>query len=527
MSDEISTELDITIERRIIIGLVVSTDYIKGIKPWWDSDFIASEVAFRLSEWCWQYYEKYQEAPGININDIFVEKQATLPEDVAEEIRDAILPSLSDECSRSDKFNIKYLLDRTVEYFQLRHLEIHNEHERQLLQEGKTEEAKKLRTSFLPLVSENNEDYDGVYMGSEESIEMVGRAFSTAEESLIKFPGPFGDLINDQLARDSFVAFLAPEKRGKSFILLEMAFRALKQNNNVVFFQVGDMSEEQQARRMTEYITGRSRRYTKIYSPVRDCLLNQIGTCIKSQRQGVRDLGIAGEEDVTKDLLVAEVGSKYEPCRNCELHEYGSGSLFYELREKPVITPEQAMEETRKWYKRYAKRFRLSTFANGQMSVKKMVSLLDKWERLDGFVPDVVVIDYADLLVSAGDREFRHDVDTAWKGLRGISQQRHCLVLTATQADAKSNQQMSLNLSNFSEDKRKFSHVTAMYSMNQDPEGKEKHLGIMRYGELLVRDGDPYENGEVYVMENRAIGRAFMGSFVRKQDEYENVFGGD
>ena len=228
MSNVIDSELDISIERRIIIGMIVSTDYLKAVQSWWDDDFIVSQVAFTLSNWIWEYYEKYSEAPVKEIQGIYDEKKKTLPDDVAEEIGYDILPSLSEEFKHKDKFNIKYLLDRTVEYFRARHLEIHNEKERELILAGKNDEAERLRALYLPLVSKNNEDYDGFYMGSEESIEMIGRAFSEQEKGLIEFPGPFGDLLNAQLGRDAFVAFLAPEKRGKSFILLEMGYEGPK-----------------------------------------------------------------------------------------------------------------------------------------------------------------------------------------------------------------------------------------------------------------------------------------------------------
>ena len=296
--------------------------------------------------------------------------------------------------------------------------------------------------------------------------------------------------------------------------------RGLKQRNNVVFFQVGDMSEEQQGRRMAEYILKRSRSYTTIYKPVRDCIANQVGTCIKPERRNKTDWGITGSEDLNREILIQNAGREdYEPCVACELHEYGKGSMAYEVLEEKIMEKEEAKQAVREYFKKYAHQLRLSTFPNGQMSVPKMNKLLDKWERQDGFVPDVVVIDYADLLVSSGDSEYRHNVDEAWRGLRGLSQERHCLVVTATQADARSVQQVSLNLSNFSEDKRKFSHVTAMYSMNQDPEQIEKRMGSMRYGELLVRDGDPYENGEVHVAECRSMGKAFIFSYIRKEDE--------
>ena len=61
-----------------------------------------------------------------------------------------------------------------------------------------------------------------------------------------------------------------------------------------------------------------------------------------------------------------------------------------------------------------------------------------------------------------------------WKNLRALSQSRNCLVLTATQADAKSYEKNVLTMSNYSEDKRKFAHVTAMYGLNQDKHGREK-----------------------------------------------------
>ena len=55
------------------------------------------------------------------------------------------------------------------------------------------------------------------------------------------------------------------------------------------------------------------------------------------------------------------------------------------------------------------------------------------------------------------------------------------LVVTATQADANSYDRTSLKMSNFSEDKRKLAHVTAMYGLNQDPAGREKGIKDIAY----------------------------------------------
>ena len=144
-----------------------------------------------------------------------------------------------------------------------------------------------------------------------------------------------------------------------------------------------------------------------------------------------------------------------------------------------------------------------------------MRRILDIWERQDGFVPDVIVIDYADLLApdGGGVQEFRHKQDQVWKSLRALSQERHVLTVTATQADADSYKKDSLSLSNFSEDKRKLAHVTAQYGLNQDPQGKEKRLGILRVNEIVVREGEFSPDNEVTVLQDLAAGRAYLESF--------------
>jgi hypothetical protein len=158
----------------------------------------------------------------------------------------------------------------------------------------------------------------------------------------------------------------------------------------------------------------------------------------------------------------------------------------------------------------------LDTYPAGFLTVGGIRKCLDNWEKYDGFVPDIIAIDYADLLtVDDRDvREFRHRQDQIWKGLRALSQERHVLLITATQADAESYKKGRLSLSNFSEDKRKFAHVTAQYGLNQDPQGREKKLGVMRINEIVVREGEFNADNEVYVLQDLAAGRPFLESFI-------------
>jgi hypothetical protein len=148
------------IERRIVIGLITSTDYCKRIQEIWHAELIESATAKRIAFWCWEYFEKYQKAPGKDIEGIYFErlKKDQLQKDIAEEIEQDILPGLSKEYERED-FNVERLVDETVGYFTTRHLHIHKDSIQVLLTGGKVEEAEKLASEYKPLsISSNNLD---------------------------------------------------------------------------------------------------------------------------------------------------------------------------------------------------------------------------------------------------------------------------------------------------------------------------------------------------------------------------------
>jgi len=127
-------------------------------------------------------------------------------------------------------------------------------------------------------------------------------------------------------------------------------------------------------------------------------------------------------------------------------------------------------------------------------------------------VPDVVVIDYADVLLAPsgytpGDREA---INATWKQLRGMSQKMHNLVITATQADADSYTAHTISRGNFSDDRRKNDHVTGMLGINQSEE--EKKAGIYRLNWTKRREEAYTESRCVHVAGCLNMGRPFMKS---------------
>jgi hypothetical protein len=140
---------------------------------------------------------------------------------------------------------------------------------------------------------------------------------------------------------------------------------------------------------------------------------------------------------------------------------------------------------------------------------------MDTWEREDNFIADVIVIDYADLLAPDPDiarLEWRNQVNKIWQRLRRLSQERACLVLTATQANARSyDEKKLLTRRNFSEDKRKLAHVTAMFGLNQT--GEEKELNVLRVNPIVVREEEYSPSQSITLLQRLQKGRPIAASY--------------
>jgi len=511
-------------ERKIIIGLVMSTDFIKQIQNIWDQKFIESVVAKRIATWVWEYFNKYNKAPGKEIETIFYSKFDSLPEEVAKEIEEDILPSLSEEFAE-EGINLQYLLDETQNHFKKKHLDLLAQDIQALIDAGKLQEAEKLACDYKPLANASTADLD---FTKDVLLDRIDQAFIFTNKPVLIFQNALGDFMNEQLIKGGLVAFLASEKRGKSFLLLEFALRACEQKKKVAFFQAGDMTENQQLIRICIRLAAQSNkaRYCGIqWEPLKDCIKNQANTCQKEER--VCNFGPF--EDRTEDAIrmglpffelqeACKDYPDYKPCTNCPAYRKNKWGTPWLNETDPFggepLKVSEAKHNAEEFFIKNERKLKLSSHANNTLSVKQIRAVLEVWEKQDGFVPDMIVIDYADLLVGEA-KDFRHLQNEIWKDLRRLSQEKgQPLVITATQADAKSYEADKLKLTNFSEDKRKYAHVTAFYGLNQDKLGREKQIGILRINELLLREGDFGVGNQVFILQNLGRGKAFLGSYL-------------
>ena len=502
-------KIDASCERGILIGMIMSDRFLREIIPMYNAELMEIHYGPIVAKWCIDFFKKYEVAPKENVKDLFNRWLRTKPDDELVTYIEEFLASLSNEYEHADKFNAELLMDRTIEHFKKRSYKNLRDDIDYGLENENLEDVEAAVQDFHKIEKMSDDAIDPI-----DDENAIRAAFENKEEILFKVPGALGRMLNPQLTRNSFVVFMAPEKRGKTWWLMWLAEMARKSRCNVAYFSCGDMSEDQQVRRHHIYLARKSddpRYCGELLVPILDCEKNQKGTCKLRCRKGKHC--IVDEEG----LFDFEDAPHHIPCNVCQKDDPKEyvGAVWHTKRGsvKP-LTWQEAFKTGQEYKKKVrAKGYKLKTVPNDTLSITGMRNYLDLWERTEGFIPDVILCDYMDLLIpEEGSGSVPRDQENKkWKAGRRMSQELHCCFISVTQSDAASALVPIITTANFSEDKRKFAHVTAMYALNQF--GDEKSRGIMRVGPLVVREDQFDVRNMVHVLQCISMGQPYLSSF--------------
>jgi hypothetical protein len=73
------------IGKRILTGLVVSTEYLQQINSFWNVKMLSAPTAKLIATWRMDYFNQYQKAPNRDIENIFMrQKRKGLSKEKAE-----------------------------------------------------------------------------------------------------------------------------------------------------------------------------------------------------------------------------------------------------------------------------------------------------------------------------------------------------------------------------------------------------------------------------------------------------------
>ena len=400
---------------------------------------LRNDLSNYILKWAWDYYAKYQKAPGDDVRQLPIEVR-----EKDEHLAERLVTVISSLC-RPQSTNSERLVDLTTKYFEQVQIEGFVDTIQSKLLRNDTESCVQTINTFKRIST-------GITTGVNPLLDeaLIKDVFSDNScKSLLNFPSLDEEaFFGDTFSRSSFVVINAAEKVGKSSLLIELALRAVRQGYKVAYFEAGDMSQNQVFRRIYQRIASHPRRAGTIQIPI--SLSIGVDDYSKETPIEIQFKAKTFAEDMNADIAIAA-------CQRWQF-DLSQTSWSWKFSAHPQ-----------------------------DLTVPHICTILDEWERTEGFLPDFIFIDYADILVPVMKHvEYRHQINDTFARLRGVSLERKCCLVTATQANAASWETPVMTRQNLSEDKRKAAHPTAMLGLNGSAYERKNQVAKLNF--IIRRD---------------------------------------
>lgn len=441
-------------ERSILISLIVSPEVLAKVTPKAAKSLFRSDWSDLIASWCTAYYLKYKKAPGAAIEKLFAKWCETSQNEDTKKTINRLLSSLSAQYeSLASDIDPAFAIDQATDYFNRVLVEKHIEDLKTDMERGHFEAATLRSESFKRLQLATP-----AYIDLIRDKEAQRLAMERKQSVLIKYKGGLSEFFGDELSEESLVVLVASMKQGKSYYMLDMAWKAMLQGKRVAYFQVGDLSQDQIIRRF---------QCRAAYKPLKRRVVNYPLSITPAQHS------------------MAHVDFKSIPFDHDLSAEAGQKAF-----EK--IAKSQSKEL-----------FRLSCHATKSVSVLDIETILDSWDR-DNWHAQVVVVDYSENLSPVNTKMLPLDqVEETWAILSRLRERRRCLVVTAIQAPREGFNAWVLTRRHFSKNKMIFAHATAVIGLNRTDE--EIGNSVMRLNWVVRREDIFQETKCCFVAECRDL----------------------
>lgn len=160
-------------------------------------------------------------------------------------------------------------------------------------------------------------------------------------------------------------------------------------------------------------------------------------------------------------------------------------------------------------------------FPTGQLSIPQLRAYLDSLEATQQFAPDLLIVDYPDLMKING-ADYRLGIDQIFKDLRGLAGERNMAVAVVSQSHRGAAKAKLVGADNVSEAYSKIAHADVVLTYTSTDE--ERQLGLAR---LYVAAGRNDEDRLTIILSQQYA----LGVFARDSGlmgkEYWDAFGGE
>jgi len=481
-------KIDVTIEKKIITGMIISSRFLREIQTILSIDLLQLAYAKVIGEWCIGYYSEYDKAPGNAIQDIYEsEVRKDRLEDSLIELISGFLSEIAKEY-QEETFNVDFVLDQSEEYLKKRKLEELSQDIQAALSLGESVSNIELLVSdFRRIARPETKGIDVL-----EDKDAIREAFEEEEEGLLNLPGDLGKVIGP-LNRGDFLAVVGPAARGKTWWLQEFGIRGLFAGLKVLFVSL-EMTQPEVIKRIHRSFLGMADIRKEIKVPVFDCLKNSQQEC--------------EHPEIRKN-------SHCSICRHYHPKDYEM-TIGYKNRAVDKITWQKSFQKAQAIKKMVRTgKFKLLCYPAKSKSILDVITDIENMDYYDDFSPDLVVTDYADIFLGvSGNRneQARNILNTTWEYHRALAQSRHCIVITGSHSNKKTFDK-KIGKADIAEESRKLNHVTHAIALNQTEE--EKEMNIMEISILKSRKSYSNTNVSVTTLQNLDISKVYLDSYCK------------
>lgn len=266
---------------------------------------------------------------------------------------------------------------------------------------------------------------------------------------------------------------IAPPKKGKSWALTHIGKYALLQRRNVLHISL-EMAEERVAMRYIQSFFAIAKREARVQVPL--FRLDEAGRLLTIEHEEIRrptmkDHGI-------RKLIESKINREFR-------------------RRPPLI---------------------IKQFPTGSLTINALNAYLDGLERFHKFIPDILILDYPDLMEIAN-QDIRVGTGQLYKKLRGLAIERNLALVAASQGNRESSRSKLVTDAMVAEDYSKIATADNVITYNQTDQ--EKRMGLAR---LFVSNGRNDEDKfTVLISQSYSTGQFALDSTMMLSDYWQLV----
>uniref|UniRef100_A0A6M3IRX5 Putative helicase n=1 Tax=viral metagenome TaxID=1070528 RepID=A0A6M3IRX5_9ZZZZ len=491
------TQIEIAIEKQILYATITSFQFLRDIHPSFDPVYIQNSQIKKILNWCIAHYEYYEETAADILQDIFNRESSNLEEAEVKIIED-LLSEVSTKYEHKEQVNVEYLVDQVMLYFRQRELEITASNIQVLVKKGDINGAEEQIVNYRKVAKVTHSSID---LKNDDSIAAL---FKSKERPFFQLTGKLGQLVGP-MEKGHFVAIAGAFKSGKSWFLQEIGIEGILNRLKVVEFSL-EMMEMNKRDRIYKRLVSADSRESKWYRyPVFDCTYNQDGSCEQGERtNNIRLL------DNVDTIPPFNHNMEYRPCTWCKDNDSRSYSIdtWWEESERP---PYDFIQVTKTIKAIPLDNYRIKVFPRFSANFSDIERELDMFEYIDGFIPDIILIDYLDILApESRKKDSIEEADETWKAAARLAGKRKSLVISVTQLNREADEKAHIKRSHMAGWIGRLGHVDKMIKLAQIPSDVKR--GILRVGKMVDRHEEVDETLYCWVLQNLKLGQFHLDS---------------